>query len=168
MTVHFVLEQRFTAPVGEVQAAFLDPQVLASLSGLPNVGRLQLLDQVRDGDIVRQRVRYTFTGRLSAAARAIVDPDRLTWVEEQVHDTVAHRAEVHIVPDHYGDHFSCSGTVSLFEALGAVRRVTDAQMTVDIPLVGHKVEQTIVAGLREHAAAEAEVVQAWLEVAHHG
>ncbi len=163
MTVRFTLEQRFNAAIDDVQAAFLNPEVLASLSDLPNVGKLRLLDQARDGATVRQRIHYAFTGKLSAAARAVVDPARLTWVEEQRHDTAGHRAAVRIVPDHYGDHFTCAGTVALYEAWGAVRRVTEAEMTVDIPLVGHKVEQTIVDGLREHAAAEAKVVQAWLD-----
>ncbi len=53
--------------------------------------------------------------------------------------------------------------MALYEAWGAVRRVTDAAMTVDVPLVGGRVEQAILAGLREHAAAEAEVVQAWFD-----
>lgn len=162
MTTRFVLEQRFTAPIDQVQAAFLDAHVLASISALPDVG-MTLLEQTREGEKARQRIRYAFTGRLSAAARAVVDPARLTWVEEQVHDLSAHRADILIVPDHYGDRFSCSGTVALYEAWGAVRRVTEATMSVDLPLVGEKVERTIVAGLRDHAAAEARVVQDWLD-----
>ncbi len=97
--LRLTLEQRFTAPIDAVQAAFLDTGVLALRAELPNV-RLRLLGQERVGRTVRQRIHYTFTGELSRAARAVVDPARLTWVEEQEHDTAARRADLRIVPDH--------------------------------------------------------------------
>ena len=160
--IRLTLEQRFTAAIDDVQAAFLDACLLERLGQLPDV-RLRLLAQDRAGDTVCQRIHYAFTGHLSIAARAAVDPDRLTWIEERVHDLPAHRADLRILPDHYGDRFSCAGTIALYEAWGAVRRVTEATMAVSVPIVGTKVEEAIVSGLRDRAAAEAKVVQAFLD-----
>lgn len=77
--MQFRLEQRFSAPVEAVEAAFLDPRLLAELATLPQLGRPELLLRVR------------------------------------------------------------------------------------FPLVGGTVERAIVAGLRDHPAAEERVVQAWLD-----
>jgi len=41
--------------------------------------------------------------------------------------------------------------------------VLQGDLRVRVPLVGSKVERAIVSGLRDHAIAEAQVVQAWLD-----
>jgi hypothetical protein len=161
--VHFQLEQRFAAPLAEVEAAFTDPDLLHRISAAATVGRPELLELVDEGEIVRQRIRYAFTGHLPAAARAVLDPARLTWVDESVLDRRSHRSEFVIVPDHYPDRLQCAGTVTLDEVQGVTRRLTDADLRVNFMFLGHRVEQAIVSGLRDHAAAEEKVVQSWLD-----
>ena len=80
--MRFRIQQRFDAPVEEVEAVLLDPAFLVRLGQLPKLGRPELLDQREDGDVVHRRVRFAFAGQLSAAVTAVVDPARLTWVEE--------------------------------------------------------------------------------------
>ena len=81
--VNFRLEQRFAAPVEEVEAAFVDPDLFANLRGNDDLGRPEFIDRSDDGDTVRQRVRYAFTGELTPAPRRPSSSrDRLTWVEE--------------------------------------------------------------------------------------
>jgi len=46
---------------------------------------------------------------------------------------------------------------------GATRRVIEGDLRVRFPLVGSTVERAIVSGLADHAAAEEEAVQAWLD-----
>lgn len=160
--VRFTVEQRFGAAVEDVEAAFLDADLLARLAGLPSLGRPELLDQHEDGHLVRQRVRYRFTGRLSPAAAAIVDPDRLTWVQEAVHDRRAHRTEISVRPDHYADRLRCEGTIELHPLAGGSLRVTEGDLDVRAPLMAARVERAIVAGLTDHAHAEVEIVERWL------
>ena len=161
--MRFKVEQRFQAPVDDVEAAFLDPDLLARLDGLPSLGRPELLDQSELGDTVRQRVRYRFTGRLSPAVTAVVDPARLTWVQESVLDRRTHRADIEIVPDHYPDRLRCSGTISLRDLNGGgCLRVTAGELVVRFPVVGARVEWAIVSGLQQHAAAEVAIVEPWL------
>ena len=160
--MHFRLEQRFDAPLEAVEAAFVDPDLLTHLSGLADLGHPELLEQVADGDTVRQRVQYRFTGDLSPAIAAVLDRDRLTWVEESELDRSTHRQSFRIVPDHYRDRLKCSGTVTLEEAYGKTLRVAEADLDVRFPFVGQTVARTIVAGLVENAATQQQAVAEWL------
>lgn len=157
------MEQRFSAPVDTVEAAFLDRDLLARLTNLPHLGRPELLEESHDGDIVRRRIRWKFTAPLSPAVTAVIDPDRLTWVEDSVLDRRSHRSEYVILPDHYPDRLRCEGTVSLRHLGEETRRVTEGELVVRFPLVGRRVEQAIVKGLFDHAAAEEKIVQQWLD-----
>jgi hypothetical protein len=161
--VRFRLEQRFTAPVAAVEAAFLDPALLAELATLPKLGRPELLSSVDDGDVVTRDVRYAFAGELAPAVTRAVDPERLTWVEHSQFDRRTHRGVFHVRPDHYAERFSCSATVALERDGDGTRRVVEGDLRVRFLLVASAVERAIVAGLRDHAAAEARVVQLRLD-----
>lgn len=165
MATRFSFEQRFAAPLEAVEAAFLDPAVVQRMAALPDLGRPELLDVVGEGDVVRRRVRFTFTGQLSKAALAVLDPAKLTWVEESVLDRRTHQSEVRIRPEHYADRLSCSAVVRLVPADGAsgvTVRQTEGSLSVRAPLVAGRVERAIVTGLQENAAAEEAIVQEWL------
>ena len=113
---------------------------------------------------MRRRIRYAFAGELSPAVTAVVDPARLTWVEESATDRRTHHTTFTIVPDHYGSRLRCSGTFSLAEAPGGASvRTAEGELKVSFPLVGGKVERAIVSGLEEHAELEAEVLRDWIE-----
>lgn len=160
--MRFALEQRFPAPLGDVEAALLDPAFLARLGALPALGSPELLDSQDDGDVVRQRVRYRFAGELSPAVTAVVDPRRLTWVEEIAFDRSRHQGRHRIVPDHYGDRLRCSYATELRPDTDGTRRATVGDLRVRFPLVGGRVERAIVSGLAEHARLEADVLAGWL------
>ncbi len=157
--VRFRLEQRFAAPLLAVEEAFVELELLAHLGELPDLGRPQLLEQFSDDGTVRQRVRYKFQGQLSSAVTSVIDPDRLTWVEESTLDRATHTTDFVIRPDHYPDRLRCSGTVTLDEDEdeGATTRLTEGDLRVRAMLVAGRVERAIIAGLHDHAAA-----QAWL------
>ncbi|HEX2849791.1 MAG TPA: DUF2505 domain-containing protein [Acidimicrobiales bacterium] len=162
--MRFRIEQHFEAPVDAVERVYTDPAFLERLAALPKLGRPTLLDRRTDGATIRQSVRYRFVGDLSSAVRRVVDPARLTWVEESTHDTTTHRTEWRIVPDHYGSLLRCRGTfVLVAEGPAATRRVAEGDMRVSVPLVGGRVEAAIVSGLEEHAVLEAEAAADWLD-----
>jgi hypothetical protein len=161
--MRFTIEQHFDAPLDAVEAAYVDPAFLEKLSTLPKLGRPTLLRRAEDGDVVRQAVQYRFTGDVNAAVRKVVDPARLTWVEESTIDRGTHTTTWHIVPDHYRQLLRSSGTFRLEpDGEGGTRRITDAELKVSVPLLGGKVEQAIVSGLREHAEAEADAMREFL------
>jgi hypothetical protein len=161
--MRFQLEQRIAGPVDAVANAFVDPGFYESLEALPDLARPELLSREVRGAIVRLRVRYRFTGHLSAAVRAAVDPAKLTWVEEADHDLPAHNVSYRMIADHYADRFTCSGTYR-FKPAGesATTRVCTGDLKIRMPLVGGRVENAIVSGLREHLGAEVELVERWI------
>ena len=145
-------------------AAFVDPDLLANLGAEPDLGRPQLLDQDDRGEVLAQRVRYRFVGQLSGAVTRVVDPDRLTWVEESELDRRTSTTTFRIVPDNYAGLLRCAGTISVSagpDGAGSVRAI-EADLKVTVPFVGGSVERAIVSGLREHAVVEARVVGDWL------
>jgi hypothetical protein len=164
--VQFHIEQRFAGPVAAVEAAFCSPELLSRLASLPKVGGAELLEQRDEGATFFQRVRYRFTGDLSSAVTAVVDPEKLSWVEESTLDRENHVTRWKIVPDNYGSRLTCAGTFRLSpKGDDATVRSTDAEIKVHFPLVGGRVEKAIVSGLKEHAAAEEAVVNRYLNPA---
>jgi uncharacterized protein YndB with AHSA1/START domain len=159
--VRFQIEQRFDAGPDEVMRAFTDPALYDRMVGMARVERPVVIDAVRDGDIVVTRVRFRFIADLPSAARAVVDPAKLTWIDETRYDLVAHTSATRLLPDHYPDRLRATAS-SRFDpdpadAARTVRRV-QGELTVRAPLVAGKVERAIVEGLQEHLVDEARVV----------
>lgn len=161
--MRFTIEQDFAGPLAQVEAALINPEFIELMREQPLLGRPELLRREEEGDLVHQWVRYAFTGDLNAAVRRVVDPERLTWVEESTLDRRTHHTTWRIAPDHYRHLLRCSGSFRLEESSpAATRRTTDAEIKVSVPLVGGKVEGAIVSGLRDHASLEAHLVDDWL------
>jgi Protein of unknown function (DUF2505) len=161
--VRFTIEQRFAADVDLVARAYADPDLYAAMLGLAKLSRPELVAHDVDGDVVHLQVRYGFGGDLSPAARAVIDPDRLTWVEHSTHDLVGRRTQFTMVPDHYRDRFRCAGSYR-FEPIdaGSCARHGQADLTVKALLVARAVEGAIVSGLQEHLVDEVPVVEAFV------
>ena len=158
----FEFEQRFAHSAEEVERALLDEGFIRGMATLPKLGAPEVLSRVDSGGVVTMRVRYAFAGEISGAVRRVVDPARLTWVEESTTDTGTHTARFHIVPDHYGMLLRCEGSYALTQAQKGSVRVARGDVRVNVPVVGSKVERVIVSGMQEHAQAEADLVDHWL------
>ncbi|MGH9040900.1 MAG: DUF2505 family protein [Acidimicrobiia bacterium] len=161
--MRFRLDQTFAAALDAVALAFTEADLYQALGTLPRLGQPEVLNRREDGDVVSLEVRYRFTGDLSPAARKVIDPDRLTWVEHSTHDLGRHQVDFRLLPDNYANLLSASGHYS-FSAAGPelTRRVTEGDVAVRVPLVGKSVETAIVSGLQEHLAREVPVVERYL------
>ena len=158
----FMIEQRLQAAPAVVQDALLDPAFVAARADLPKIGGAELLEVERDTTTARLRVRMRFTGALAPAVTAVVDPSRLTWVDVATFDLAAFRADHQIEPDHYADRLSCTYASDLADLGTGTLRTLRGSVKVRMLLVGGRVEGAIVSGLRDHAAAEAELLDAWI------
>lgn len=158
--MRFSVEQTFRTSADETAAAFADPALYARFADLPKVRAPEVLEHVSEGDRVRLRIRYHFAGRLSSAARAVIDPSRLSWVDESVHDLASRRVRFVLHPDHYADRFRCQGEYRIDASGPGCTRTADIELRVAAPLVGRAVEGAIASGLREHLADETAVVEA--------
>lgn len=160
--MRFRIEQQIRARLEAVERALFDPAFIRATADLPKIGGTELLAQQRDGDRVHQRVRYHFIGDLPSAVTAVVDRDRLSWVDDAHHDLRSHAGHHRIEPDYYADRLQAAYDVRL-EAMGReTHRVATGELAVRVPLVGRRVERAIVSGLEEHAAAEADLLARWI------
>ncbi len=164
--MRFELIQRYRAEPTAVDRAYADPDLYPTLVGLPKLGGIEVL--AHDGAPTQTlRVRFQFTGDLPAAVTAVVDPARLSWVQETSHDHDARTARFRLLPEHYPDRLSCQGQFAVTSApagagTGAQRRIT-GEVRVQALLVAGRVEKAIVSGLAEYLDAEAPIVDRWIE-----
>lgn len=161
--MRFTVEQALPGSVADVLAALTDERYLATLAELTTVGEPEVLDRSREGDLIRQWVRYRFTGDLSPAVTRVIDRDKLIWIDEHAYDLATGRASFRIVPEHYADRLRCGGT-ERFVATdgGTTTRTVDAELRVRWPVVGGLVERAIASGLKDHLAGEALLVGRFL------
>lgn len=160
--MRFTVEQRFTTSADDTARAFTEPELYAGFARLPKVSVPDVLSCERHGHEVRLRIRYRFAGELSSAARAVIDPAELSWVDESTHDLARRHVRFVLRPDHHADRFRCSGDYRIEPVGAGCRRHATIELKVSAPFVGGAVERAIASGLREHLADETEVVEAYL------
>ena len=159
----FVIEQQLPGPPDAVERVLLDDAFVEARASLPKLGDPELLESSFDGTRARQRTRFRFTGELSSAVTAVIDADKLTWVDDATYDLDAHTAEHRVLPDHYADRLRCTYRATITADGAGARRTLDGSLKVRMILVGGKVEGAIVSGLREYAVAEAALLAEWLQ-----
>jgi hypothetical protein len=162
--VKFEIVQDLRATPAAVDGALIDPAFLVRMAELPKLGSAEVVSQDRDGDTMRQDVRYLFQAQLSSAVTRVVDPDRLTWVERSICDLVSHRTECEIRPDNYGGMLNGRYSSLVVASGEGARRTLTGELKVKVPLVGGKVERAIVGGLEENAAAQIALIETFLGV----
>jgi hypothetical protein len=160
--MRFEIVQDVGATPDSVDATLVDPAFLVRMAELPKLGSAEVVSQVRDGDTVRQDVRYLFQAELSSAVTRVVDPSRLTWVERSVCDLAAHRTQCEIRPDNYSGLLSGRYDAVIVATDAGARRTLSGELKVKMPLVGGKVERAIVGGLEENAAAQTALIEDFL------
>ena len=115
------------------------------------------------------RVRFRFMGDLPSAVTAVIDPHKLTWIQETQHDLERRVARFRLLPDHYASRLACQGTFRIVEqqpgsgASVASRRHITGELRVQALLVASKVEGAIVSGLAEYLNAECGAVDKWIQ-----
>jgi hypothetical protein len=160
--MRFDLEQVIGAPLAGVLEAIADPDFYRAQATIADLGRPQVLEHTRRGDQVVLRVRYAYSGEVSPALGKIVAAEKLTWVVQSTVDMGSASVAFAVVPDHYPDRLSASGTQHLSASGHATRRVVEGAVQVHIPLVGRSSERAVVGGLSRHIDAEADLLREWL------
>jgi hypothetical protein len=168
--MQFRVDQRFAASADDVLAMYCDTEFYATLEGLPRIGRPEVLsavgpsDEGGKADRFRLRLRYAFIGDLPRAALAVIEPKKLTWVEDTDFDLISRKATSNLLPDNYADRLTASAKSTIDDAGdGHSSRRVDGDLHIRMPFVGGQVEKAIVSGLREHLVAEEVVAARWLQ-----
>ncbi len=162
--MQFSSRQTYRHDVDDVIDAYGDPTLYVGLPELPKIGRPEVVDHRRTGDLVHLDIRYAYTGDLPGAALAIIDPARLTWIQHTTVDLAERTTTLTLLPDHYPDRLRCAGTFHFTPtgAGGSVRSV-QGDLQVKVMIVGGQVERALVSGLEEFLDAEASAVDDWID-----
>lgn len=162
--MNFSIGQNVAVAPDAAVAAYASP---AFYEGRPASGDISLVEVVShqgDRSPATIEVRYQFTGSVSSAVRAVVDPAKLSWVTRTEIHLKERRTSFVVLPDHYPDRLDCSGTFVFTEgATGPDSTVVTiaGELKVHVFLVGRTVEQLIVSGLRSYMAAEVSMLPAF-------
>ena len=161
--MRFNVDQPIAAPADRVEQALVDPRFYKALASMPNIGDPDVLEcSDRDGEVLL-RVRYAFTGELAAPARRVLDPAKLTWVVESTVNRSTHTTAFRMLPDHYANRLTCSGSYVLVPTGddGTIQRM-EGDLRVSYPIVGGLAERGIFLGLKENIAQEAHIIERWV------
>ena len=162
--MRFRVSTSIAAPREVVEEAFVDPAFYAELGDLPNIRAPEVLSVEEDGDVVHLRIYYALQADLAPAVRRVLDPDKITWVEESTVHRGAHYTEFRMVPEHYVNRMECAGSYR-FEVSGpgATEQVVEGDLVIHYPVVGRLVERAILTGMRQHLTAEAHLLERWAQ-----
>ena len=161
--MRFEITQSFRHQPRSVDEAYTDPGLYPTLVGLPNLGDIRVISHERTGDAARMSIHCTFVREFSPVVAAAIDPSKLSWVQESVHDLAAGTTTFRFLPDNYADRFSASGRTKIVPRDGGAVRTLTGEVKVKAPLVGGRVEKAIVEGLEEYLVAEAALVDQFLD-----
>jgi hypothetical protein len=155
--VKFSIGQNVAVAPDVAVAAYANPTFYENRAPSGDITLVEVVSHEDKGDRARIEVRYQFTGNVSSAVRAIIDPAKMSWVTRTDIDKGQRRTAFTVLPDHYPDRLDCSGTFTFAEgsASPAGTVITIAgDLKVHVFLVAKTVEQLIVNGLRKYLEAE--------------
>ncbi len=153
----FSISQSAAVAPDAAVAAYGNPNFYENRSTRGDISLVEVVGHQQDGTIGRIGVRYKFTGSVSPAVRAIVDPEKLSWVTRTDIEREARRSSFTIAPDYYPDRLECHGTFRFDEGEGGTNSTVitiEGDLRVHVFLVSRTVEQMIVNGLRTYLTAE--------------
>ncbi len=152
--MRFAVTQTYPTSLERLLELYTGTDMWEQLSGFTKVSVPEVLDRSQKGDLVTVRLRYRFIAPLPAAATAVVDRNKLVWVEETVTDLSAGTATVDFQPDNYASKLSAAATIRYGQQGDSASRQVEGDLKVKVFLVGGQVEKAITSGLSEHLAQE--------------
>ena len=160
----FAIRQAVAVPPARAMAAYGSPTFYEGRSARDDIAVRDVVRHEATGDRVLLEVRFAFTGSVSPAVRAVVDPAKMSWITRTEILLAEDRSSWVVLPDHYPDRLSASG-VYRFEVGDAGPGTCDVEvegeLKVRVPIVGRSVEKVIVGDLRAYIADEVAGIADW-------
>jgi Protein of unknown function (DUF2505) len=162
--VKFAIRQAVAVSPARAMAAYGSP---AFYKGRPERDDIAVRDVVRhdaSGGRIVLEVRFAFTGSVSPAVRAVVDPGRMSWITQTEILLDEGRSSWVVLPDHYPDRLSASGIYRFEEGDGGPGTCdveVQGDVKIRVPIVGRSVEKVIVGDLRAYIADEVAGIAEW-------
>jgi hypothetical protein len=162
--VRFSIDQRVAVAPAVAVAAYGNPAFYEARVPGGDISLVGVVSHEASDSLVRIDIRYKFTGSVSSAVRAILDPAKMSWVTRTEIYLDQRRSSFTVLPDYYPDRLSCEGTFGFIEGeTGPDSTVItiEGDLKVHVFLVSRSVEQIIVNGLRTYLAAEMSTLPAF-------
>jgi hypothetical protein len=162
--VKFAIRQVVAVPPDRAMAAYGSPDFYKVRPERDDIAVREVVRHEDAGDRIVLEVRLAFTGSLSPAVRAVVDPAKMSWITRTEILPAEARSSWVVLPDYYPDRLSASGAYRFDEGDGGPG-TTDVEVEGDlkirVPIVGRSVERVIVSGLRAYIADEVAGIADW-------
>ena len=151
-------------PPARAMAAYGSPAFYEGRQGRDDIAVRGVVHHEAAGDRILLEVRFAFTGSVSPAVRAVVDPAKMSWITRTEILLAEARSSWVVLPDHYPDRLSASGTYR-FEQGDDGPDSTDVEVAgelkIRVPIVGRSVERVIVSDLQAYLADEVAGIPEW-------
>ncbi len=154
--MNFSIDQNVAVAPDAAVAAYGSPAFYEGRTAAGDISLVGVVGHEDSAERARIEVRYKFTGSVSSAVRAVIDPAKISWITRTDIDKAQRVATFTVLPDHYPDRLDCRGTFHFNEGAdpSSCGITVAGDLRVHVLLAGRKVEQLIVSGLRTYLAAE--------------
>jgi len=148
--VRIAISQAVPVPPAQAIAAYGSP---AFYTGRPVRDDIAVLEVVRhddDGERILIEVRFAFTGSVSPAVRAVIDPAKMSWITRTEVRPAAARSDWAVLPDHYPDRLKASGSYRFApgdDGPASTIVAVEGDLKIHVPIVGRSVERVIATDL---------------------
>jgi hypothetical protein len=162
--VKFSVRGSVAVPPARAMAAYGSPAFYEGRQARDDISVREVVHHEAAGDRILLEVRFAFTGSVSPAVRAVVDPGKMSWITRTEILLAEARSSWVVLPDHYPDRLSASGTYR-FEQGDDGPDSTDVEVAgelkIRVPIVGRSVERVIVSDLQAYIADEVAGIPEW-------
>jgi len=150
---------RQAVPVSPTQAiaAYGSPAFYTGRPVRDDIAVLEVVGHDDDGDRVLIEVRFAFTGSVSPAVRAVIDPTKLSWITRTEVRAAEARTDWVVLPDHYPDRLQASGSYRFApggDGPASTVVTVEGELKIRVPIVGRSVERVIVSDLARYIEDE--------------
>jgi hypothetical protein len=155
--VKIAIRQAVAVPPARAVAAYGTPAFYVGRPGRDDIAMVEVVRHTDLGERVLIEVRFAFTGSLSPAVRAVIDPAKMSWVTRTEVWPAEARTSWVVLPDHYPDRLSASGSYRFEEGDDGPNSTivyVEGDLRVRAPIVGRSVERVIVTDLRQYIRDE--------------
>jgi hypothetical protein len=162
--VKFAIRQAVAVPPPRVMAAYGSPSFYEGRPARDDIAVREVVSHTATGDRIVLEVRFAFTGSVSPAVRAVVDPAKMSWITQTEILLAEGRSSWVVLPDHYPDRLSANGVYRFAEGdggPGTCNVEVEGDLKVRVPIVGRSVEKVIVGDLRAYIADEVTGIARW-------
>ncbi len=155
--MRITIRQVVSVPSAQAIAAYGTPAFYEDRPIRDDIAVLGVVHHDDAGDRILIEVRFAFTGSVSPAVRAVIDPAKMSWVTRTEVRPGEARSDWVVLPDHYPDRLSASGTYRFGagdDGPGTTLVTVEGDLKVHVPIVGRSVERVIGSDLRAYIADE--------------